>query len=103
MADELLGVFAGSAGCVVSVIHGDPGPSNIRITDTAQIGFLDWDESRVDVTHLDLANLGVQVLDDTHHTAATLLADAWEAANAWTAEPDYALDRLRSVRSRRGG
>lgn len=103
VADELLGVFAGSAGCLVSVIHGDPGPSNLRITDTNQVGFLDWDESRVDVTHLDLANLGVQVLDDTQHSAATLLADAWEAANAWTAEPAYALDRLRSLRARRGG
>ena len=50
-----------------------------------------------------LANLGVQVLDDTQHKAASLLANAWKAANAWSAEPDYALDRLRSLRSRRGG
>jgi len=55
---------------------------------------LDWDESRVDITAHDLSPLGVQVLDDAEQTAATQLSHAWEAANGWTAEPDYARRRL---------
>ena len=54
----------------------------------------DWDESRVDVVWHDLSNLGVQVLDDARHVAALRLSDAWEAANAWLLEPDYARRRL---------
>lgn len=78
----------------VAVIHGDPGASNIRIDDEDRVWLLDWDESRVDLCWLDLANLGLQVLDDDTHHRATILADAWEAINAWTAEPSYARRRL---------
>lgn len=67
---------------------------NLHITDDGQLGLLDWDESRVDVTWHDLSNLGIQVLDDDAHERAQRLSDVWEAANAWTAEPDYARRRL---------
>ena len=39
-----------------AVVHGDPGAGNIRITADG-VGFLDWDESRVDHGDLDLAAL----------------------------------------------
>jgi len=59
------------------------------------VWLLDWDESRVDVTWHDLSNLGVQVLDDHEHARAQVLSHAWEAVNAWTAEPEYARHRYR--------
>jgi hypothetical protein len=36
----------------------------------------------------------VQVLDDDRHRLARRLSDAWEAVNAWIAEPNYARMRL---------
>jgi Ser/Thr protein kinase RdoA (MazF antagonist) len=98
VAADVLAVFATFATTTVSVVHGDPGPSNLRITTDGRVGFLDWDESRVDAVELDLVNLGIVVLPDAEHRRARLLADAWEAANAWIAEPDYARIRLRSLR-----
>jgi len=79
-----------------AVVHGDPGPGNIRIQDNT-VGFLDWDESRVDNPAVDLAELPVRVLPRDIDAAAKLAAEAWEAANGWQAEPDHArrcLDRL---------
>lgn len=83
-----------------SVIHGDPGPGNIRLSDDGRVGLLDWDESRVDVTWHDLSNLGVQVLGDEDHRLALQLSDAWEAINAWIAEPTYARRRLGNLSAR---
>ena len=100
-AHDILHTFANLSHAAVSVIHGDPGPSNLRITTSGRVALLDWDESRVDIIDLDLANLGVQVLDDADHERAQAVADAWEAANAWTAEPDYARRRLAALRARR--
>jgi Ser/Thr protein kinase RdoA (MazF antagonist) len=97
-AAEVLAVFAAMSGVATSVVHGDPGPSNLRITDDGRVGLLDWDESLVDLVHLDLANLGVQVLSDDEHQQALRCAHAWEAANAWTAEPSYARQRLARLR-----
>jgi aminoglycoside phosphotransferase (APT) family kinase protein len=93
----VLGVFASLADVPVSLIHGDPGSSNIRITDVGQVVLLDWDESRVDLTWHDLSNLGVTVLDTEAHRRAVQLSHAWEAINAWTAEPDYARSRLANL------
>jgi Phosphotransferase enzyme family len=81
-----------------SVVHGDPGAGNIRIRD-GTVGFLDWDESRVDNPLLDLTELPVPVLPPglDLDPVAKRAAEAWEAANGWQAEPDYArrcLDRL---------
>jgi Ser/Thr protein kinase RdoA (MazF antagonist) len=101
VSNELLAVFEEFSDVETSVIHGDPGPSNIRIGLDGRIGLLDWDESRVDVVVHDLSNLGVQVLSDDEHGRALELSDAWEAANAWTTEPDYARRRLADLRQRR--
>jgi Ser/Thr protein kinase RdoA (MazF antagonist) len=40
----------------VSVVHGDPGRSNVRICGK-RAGLIDWDEARVDASVLDLAAL----------------------------------------------
>lgn len=100
LAAEILEVFVGLQGGFVSVVHGDPGPSNLRITSDGRVGLLDWDESRVDVVDFDLANLGIQVLDRDGHDRALMAADAWETVNAWVVEPEYARERLSSLRRR---
>lgn len=98
VAAELLGVFAEFGDAPVSVVHGDPGPSNIRLTEDGRVGLLNWDESRVDVVFHDLSNLGVQVMNDHDHRRAQRLSHAWEAVNAWTLEPEYARQRLQALR-----
>jgi len=95
--DLVLEVFASFDGVPMSLIHGDPTGSNIRITADGEVGLLDWDESRVDLTWHDLSNLGVRVLDEDSHRRALRLSDAWEAVNAWTCEPDYARTRLANL------
>lgn len=98
VAAEVLAVFVSVSDEPTSLVHGDPGPSNLRITADGRVGLLDWDESRVDVALHDLSNLGIQVLPDDDHARAQRLSDAWEVANAWLVEPEYArwrLDRLR--------
>ncbi len=102
VAIDVCAVFSEYEDESTSVIHGDPGASNLRIRD-GKVGLLDWDESRVDVPTHDLSNLGVQVLDDEEHAAAQVLSDAWEAVNAWTSEPAYARQRLEGLRHRRRG
>ena len=94
-------VFADFTDVPTAVVHGDPGASNIRMTASGQVGLLDWDESRVDVTWHDLSNLGVPVLDRDEHQRALALSDAWEAANAWIVEPGYASTRLAQLKQRR--
>ncbi len=94
-------VFADFTNVPTAVVHGDPGASNIRMTPTGEVGLLDWDESRVDVTWHDLSNLGVAFLEADQHQRAQTLSDAWEAANAWAAEPDYAAMRLARLKQRR--
>ncbi len=98
-ATDVLAAFATMTRVATSVVHGDPGASNLRITDDGRVGLLDWDESRVDVVHLDLANLGIQVLREDEHQRALRCAGAWEVANAWTAEPSYARQRLAHLRT----
>lgn len=75
-----------------TVVHGDPCAANIRVT-SAGVGFLDWDEARVDHPWLDLGDIpGLDV-----PPVATAAVNAWEAANAWLLEPDYAHRRLALV------
>jgi Ser/Thr protein kinase RdoA (MazF antagonist) len=64
------------------VVHGDPCAANILI-DSDRVGFLDWDEARVDHPWLDLADIPGIVLP----APATAAINAWEAANAWLLEP----------------
>jgi Ser/Thr protein kinase RdoA (MazF antagonist) len=98
VGDLVCEVFDLFADAPVSLIHGDPGRSNIRVDDHDQIWLLDWDESRVDLSLHDLSNLGIAVLDPDEHRRAQLLSLAWETVNAWTAEPEYAKARLRQLR-----
>jgi hypothetical protein len=66
-----------------SVIHG--------------IGFLDWDEARVDSPDLDMADLPIPALPPERQGVAKRAVDAWEAANGWLVEPEYARTRLTAL------
>ena len=79
-----------------AVIHGDPGAGNIRVSSRG-VGLIDWDEARVDACILDLASLPLDQLDsvEPHRLGQARRAlDAWEAANGWVPEPEYARRRL---------
>jgi Ser/Thr protein kinase RdoA (MazF antagonist) len=90
--------WAALAGASEAVVHGDPGPANIRMT-AAGVGLLDWDEARVDATDLDLAELPGSDLPPERLAVARLAATAWEAANGWLVEPSYARRQLALLRS----
>jgi Ser/Thr protein kinase RdoA (MazF antagonist) len=85
--------WSGLAGRPQAVVHGDPGPANIRIG-PGGCGLLDWDEARVDYTALDLAELPGSPLPPGRLRAAQAAATAWEAANGWIVEPSYARRQL---------
>jgi Ser/Thr protein kinase RdoA (MazF antagonist) len=79
-----------------SVVHGDPGRSNVRIYGK-RAALIDWDEARVDASVLDLAALPLDlapVLGAERLSRARRAVTAWEVANAWLAEPEYARHRL---------
>ena len=90
--------WAALAGAPEAVLHGDPGPANIRVT-AAGVGLLDWDEARVDATDLDLAELPCSDLPPSRLAVARTAATAWEAANGWLVEPAYARRQLALLRS----
>lgn len=94
--------WAALAGAPEAVVHGDPGPANIRMT-AAGPGLLDWDEARVDATDLDLAELPGSDLPAGRLAVARTAATAWEAANGWTVEPSYARRQLALLRAGRDG
>lgn len=94
--------WAALAGAPEAVVHGDPGPANIRVTDEG-IGLLDWDEARVDATDLDLAELPGADLPADRLAVARTAATAWEAANGWTVEPSYARRQLAMFLAGRDG
>lgn len=84
------------AGEPCSVVHGDPGPSNILISGRG-VGLIDWDEARVDRSILDFADLPLDLaptIGPARLDRARRAADAWEAANGWLLEPEYARGRL---------
>ncbi len=82
----------------VTLIHGDPGASNIVITES-EVVLLDWDEARVDCAWFDLAALpdAVSPLRGEERHLAARAADAWEAAVGWELEPEYARRRLKNL------
>jgi Ser/Thr protein kinase RdoA (MazF antagonist) len=94
--------WAGLDGTAEAVVHGDPGPGNIRMS-AAGAGLLDWDEARVDHTDLDLAEVPGSDLPPDRLAAAQAAAAAWEAANGWLLEPAYARRRLAQLLSGRSG
>ena len=75
-----------------SAIHGDP-RGNVLITARGVV-FIDWDEARVDVSLLDLADLPGNHVPPAVLAAARRAASAWEAAASWSLEPLYARRRL---------
>ena len=88
--------WQGIAGVPQAVVHGDPGAENIRVTERG-VGFLDWDEARVDHVDLDLAELSDPGLSAGRLRAARAAISAWEAANSWSLEPVYARRRLAAL------
>lgn len=88
--------WAGIADEPRSVVHGDPGAANVRIG-RAGVGLIDWDEARVDASVLDLAehpHADALIEPDVRRFAVRRAATAWEAANGWRIEPDYARRKL---------
>lgn len=83
-----------------SIIHGDPNPTNIRVSGD-QVVLLDWDEARVDVPLLDLAALpeAISGLSHEDYGIAADAAHAWEAALFWHSAPDYARRRFEQLRA----
>ena len=83
------------------VVHGDPNPSNIRIT-ADRVALIDWDEAHVDVPDLDLVlPHNAAGLDDDAHDVAAQAKAAWEAAVCWdtTGIDQFAARRLGEVRA----
>lgn len=83
----------------VAVIHGDPGAANLRISREG-VGLLDWDEARRDAAILDFVAMPFgagERFPPERMATARIAADAWEAANGWQIEPDYARRRLAAL------
>ncbi len=79
------------------VVHGDPNPGNIRMTES-RVGLIDWDESHVDVPDLDLVLPdNAAGLDGGAYDIAAQASAAWEAAVCW--DDPYAVKRLAEVRA----
>ena len=79
------------------VVHGDPNPRNIRMTDD-RVALIDWDEAHVDVPDLDLAlPHNAAGFDAAAYDVAAQASAAWEAAVCW--DDDYARRRLAEVRA----
>ncbi len=89
--------WARLVGRQTSVVHGDPNPGNIRISEN-RVALIDWDESHVDVSDLDLvlpynaAGLDADALDIAGQASA-----AWEAAVCW--DDAHSIRRLAQVRA----
>lgn len=89
--------WARLAGRQTSVVHGDPNPGNIRMT-ANRVALIDWDESHVDVSDLDLVlPHNAANLDEGVYDIAAQASAAWEAAVCW--DDDYAVTRLAEVRA----
>ena len=78
-----------------SVIHGDPGAANFRIRG-GRVGFLDWDEARVDASVPDLASVPLDLSDVLD---IERLERVRHAAGGWIVEPEYAGVRLSRLQS----
>jgi Ser/Thr protein kinase RdoA (MazF antagonist) len=79
------------------VVHGDPNPRNILMTEN-RVALIDWDESHADVPELDLAlPYNAASLDASTYDIAAQASAAWEAAVCW--DDEYSIKRLAEVRS----
>jgi Ser/Thr protein kinase RdoA (MazF antagonist) len=78
------------------VVHGDPNPTNVRMT-ADRVALIDWDESHVDVPDLDLVlPHNAAGLDHATYDIAAQASAAWEAAVCW--DDEHAAARLAEVR-----
>ncbi|MEX0750404.1 MAG: hypothetical protein WD359_06300 [Dehalococcoidia bacterium] len=75
----------------MSAIHGDPS-SNVLMVH-GRPTFIDWDESRVDASMLDLDLPELDLLLPAQRRALV----AWEVACSWSTEPEYARRRLKQL------
>jgi Ser/Thr protein kinase RdoA (MazF antagonist) len=86
-------------GYLKSVVHGDPTLANVLVTQKDGFALLDWDESRVDVSLLDMVGLFEE--NPGHPESVWLRAkaalDAWEVAASWRREPEYARRRVKAL------
>ncbi len=89
--------WARLAGRETCVVHGDPNPGNIRMT-ADRVAMIDWDESHVDVSDLDLVlpHNAADLANGAHDVAAQASA-AWEAAVCW--DDEHARQSLTQVRA----
>jgi len=80
------------------VVHGNPSnPGNVRMT-AKRVALIDWDESHVDVSDLDLVlPHNAAGLEGSAHDIARQASAAWEAAICW--DDEYAVKRLAEVRA----
>jgi hypothetical protein len=63
-----------------------------------RVGLIDWDESHVDVSDLDLVlPHNAADFDDEAYDIAAQASAAWEAAVCW--DDEYAVRRLAEVRA----
>lgn len=89
--------WARLVGRETSVVHGDPNPTNVRVT-AGGVGLIDWDEARVDVPLLDLVLPGNAAgLEAGELDVAAQAFAAWEAAVTWG--NGYGAERLAAVRA----
>lgn len=72
-----------------SVVHGDVGLNNLLVTETGQLGLVDWDETRVDLVLFDILN-GRAAQGELLTESENLLRQSWEIAVCWLVEPAYA-------------
>lgn len=99
VVERLLAAWVNLADEPLSVVHGDPGLGNIRIH-REKVGLLDWDEARVDVSLLDLGAISPCLpgfTDAERLRRGWRAVLAWEIANAWLVEPEYARRRLQEL------
>lgn len=88
--------WARMEGRQTSVVHGDLNPGNIRIT-ADRVGLIDWDESHIDVSDLDLVLAhNAAELEEGLFDIASQASSAWQAAVCW--DDDYSKKRLAEVR-----
>lgn len=72
-----------------SVVHGDLSLNNLLVTETGQLGLVDWDEARVDLILFDTLNGRTAQGEQLTKGEENLLL-SWEIAVCWLVEPAYA-------------
>jgi Ser/Thr protein kinase RdoA (MazF antagonist) len=97
VVERVRSAWTGVADEPTSVIHADARGNTL--VENGRVGFIDWDESRVDAWLLDfdLPLSSIDGVDKDRLVAARRAGVAWEVACSWTIEPEYARRRLREL------